>query len=162
MGAAIAAVEPVVFEQAQDLVAEMDGIREGVIEILQDVSGGTIDPAAAATFLELGFDSLLLSQVATQIQRKFSVKIAFRQSFGELSTIPALERFVRAEATVVVERPAPAAVTAVTMPVTTSAHATTMVPTAPTSLDETTQHRRDHARSGRGDVEPNPEAARHA
>jgi amino acid adenylation domain-containing protein len=136
-GATIAAVLPDVFEQAQDLVAEMDGIREGVVEILQDVSGETIDPAAAATLLELGFDSLLLSQVAQQIQRKFNVKIAFRQLFGELSTIPALERFVRAEAPAAAERPVPAPVTAVTMPVTTSAHATTMVPTASASLDGT-------------------------
>ena len=44
----------------------MDGIRESIAEILQDVSGETIDPAATLTFLELGFDSLLLSQVAQQ------------------------------------------------------------------------------------------------
>ena len=89
-------------------VAEMDGIREGVAEILRDVSGETIDPAATATFLELGFDSLLLSQVAQQLQRKFSVKIAFRQLLGDLSTIPALERFIRAEAPASAKRPATA------------------------------------------------------
>ena len=52
-------------EQTQG--AEMDGIRESIAEILQDVSGETVDPAATLTFLELGFDSLLLSQVAQQI-----------------------------------------------------------------------------------------------
>ncbi len=45
----------------------MDGIRELIAGILQDVSGETVDPAVSSTFLELGFDSLLLSQVAQQI-----------------------------------------------------------------------------------------------
>ena len=71
----------------------------------------------AATFLELGFDSLLLSQVAQQIQRRLKVKVAFRQLLGDLSTIPALERFIRAEAPAEVKRAvataAPAAATAV-------------------------------------------------
>jgi amino acid adenylation domain-containing protein len=86
--------------------AEMDGISESIAEILQDVSGETVDPAATLTFLELGFDSLLLSQVAQQIQRRLKVKIAFRQLLGDLSTIPALERFIRAEAPVEVKGPA--------------------------------------------------------
>jgi amino acid adenylation domain-containing protein len=83
----------------------MDGIREAIAEILQDVSGETVDATATATFLELGFDSLLLSQVVQQIQRRLKVKIAFRQLLGDLSTIPALERFVRAEAPAEVKRP---------------------------------------------------------
>ncbi len=41
-------------EQTQG--AEMDGIRESIAEILQDVSGENVDPAATLTFLELGFD----------------------------------------------------------------------------------------------------------
>ena len=90
-------------EQTQG--AEMDGIRESIAEILQDVSGENVDPAATLTFLELGFNSLLLSQVAQQIQRRLKVKIAFRQLLGDLSTIPALERFVRAEAPAEVKRP---------------------------------------------------------
>jgi amino acid adenylation domain-containing protein len=91
-------------ESRQTQEAEMDGIREAIAEILQDVSGETIDPAATLTFLELGFDSLLLSQVAQQIQRRLKVKIAFRQLLGDLSTIPALERFIRAEAPAEVKR----------------------------------------------------------
>ena len=69
-----------------------DGIREAIVDILQDVSGETVDPAPTATFLEMGFDSLLLSQVAQRIQSRLKVKIAFRQLLGDLSTIPALER----------------------------------------------------------------------
>ena len=106
----------------------MDGIREAIAEILQDVSGETVDPASTATFLQLGFDSLLLSQVAQQIQRRLNVKVAFRQLLGDLSTIPALERFISAEAPAAVKRPAPAAVPAAAMPATSTAPATAMVP----------------------------------
>ena len=122
-------------ESEQTREAEMDGIRESIAEILQDVSGETIDPAATLTFLELGFDSLLLSQVAQQIQRRLKVKIAFRQLLGDLSTIPALERFIRAEAPAEVKRPvataAPAAAAAVV-----SAPETAFVPPS-TRLDGT-------------------------
>ena len=108
----------------------MDGIRKSIAEILQDVSGETVDPAATSTFLELGFDSLLLSQVAQQIQRRLKVKIAFRQLLGDLSTIHALERFIRAEAPAEVKRPvataAPAAATTVV-----SAPQTAFVPPPP-------------------------------
>ena len=108
---------------AQNMGVEMDGIREGVAEILRDVSGETIDPAATATFLELGFDSLLLSQVAQQLQRRFSVKVAFRQLLGDLSTIPALERFIRAEAPASAKRPTMGPALGAAAPVLTSAPA---------------------------------------
>lgn len=114
----------------------MDGIREAIAEILQDVSGETVDPGATVTFLELGFDSLLLSQVARQIQLRLKVKIPFRQLLGDLSTIPALERFVRAEAPAEVKRPvvtaAPPAATALI-----GAPGTAFVSPPPTRLDGT-------------------------
>lgn len=108
---------------AQETGVEMDGIRESVAEILRDVSGETIDSSATATFLELGFDSLLLSQVAQQLQRKFGVKIAFRQLLGDLSTIPALESFVRANAPASAKRPAPVSAPVAAAPVVASAPA---------------------------------------
>ncbi len=96
-------------EQAQNMGANMGRVRETIVEILQDVSGETVDPASALTFLQLGFDSLLLSQVAQQIQRRLTVKIAFRQLLGDLSTIPALERFISAQAPAAVVLSAPSA-----------------------------------------------------
>ena len=81
----------------QQPAAELvDGVRDTIVEILTDVSGESIAPAAASTtFLEMGFDSLLLSQVAQRLQSRLKVKIAFRQLLGELSTIAALARFIR-------------------------------------------------------------------
>lgn len=129
-----AAVAPAGSGQTQE--AKMDGIREAIAEILQDVSGETVDPGATVTFLELGFDSLLLSQVARQIQLRLKVKIPFRQLLGDLSTIPALERFVRAEAPAEVKRPvvtaAPPAATALI-----GAPGTAFVSPPPTRLDGT-------------------------
>ena len=121
--------------QKQHTWTQMDGIREAIAEILQDISGETIDPTSTATFLQLGFDSLLLSQVAQQIQRRLGVKVAFRQLIGDLSTIPALERFISAETPAAVERPAPAAVPATAMTATSTAPTTATVP--PTPADAT-------------------------
>ena len=39
------------------------------------------------TFLELGFDSLFLTQLATAFQKEFGVKVTFRQLFDELPTL---------------------------------------------------------------------------
>jgi amino acid adenylation domain-containing protein len=66
-------------------------LRERVVALLEDLSGEPIaglDPQTS--FLEMGFDSLFLSQVTQQLLRDFKVKLTFRQLLGELSTIPAL------------------------------------------------------------------------
>ena len=47
----------------------------------------------SATFLEIGFDSLFLTQATRELQNKFGIKIAFRQLLGDLSTFDALARF---------------------------------------------------------------------
>jgi len=60
--------------------------------LLEDASG--LDLAGATpdmSFLELGFDSLLLTQVALTLQREFSLPITFRQLNEEYAT---LERLV--------------------------------------------------------------------
>ena len=125
----------IALEQTRDTGAAMDGIRETIVEILQDVSGESVDPASTATFLQLGFNSLLLSQVVQQIQRRLHVKIAFRQLLGDLSTIPALERFISVEAPAVVRRPASTAVIAA--PATTTAPGAPQAPSAPARLGGT-------------------------
>ena len=48
-----------------------------------------------ATFFELGFDSLGLTQAVVQIQKRFGVKITFRQLLAELPTIEALSDYVK-------------------------------------------------------------------
>ncbi len=66
-------------------------LRRTVTSILEDLSGDTIDDIAASrTFIELGFDSLMLGQVAQRIQKATGVKIAFRQLLSDLPTISSL------------------------------------------------------------------------
>jgi len=66
-----------------------------VAAILEELSGSA--PASIAeqtTFLEMGYDSLFLTQVAQKIQSQMKVKITFRQLLGEYSSIPALAAFL--------------------------------------------------------------------
>ena len=60
-------------------------------ELFADLSG--MDEAGLRPdvhFLELGLDSLFLTQAALQLQKTFGVKVAFRELLGDLSTINAL------------------------------------------------------------------------
>ncbi|MCI0720529.1 MAG: amino acid adenylation domain-containing protein [Acidobacteria bacterium] len=62
-----------------------------VFELLNELSGTNIagvDPSAS--FLELGFDSLMLTQASQLLQRKFKVPVTFRQLMEDLSTPSAL------------------------------------------------------------------------
>jgi amino acid adenylation domain-containing protein len=63
-------------------------LRQEVAAILEDLSG--LELAAGqydASFLELGFDSLLLTQVAQKLQTTYGVKITFRELLDQLSSI---------------------------------------------------------------------------
>ena len=65
------------FAEARSLLQELSGY---------DLSG--VDPSA--NFLELGLDSLLLTQAAQLFQRKFGVTISFRHLMEELSSLDAI------------------------------------------------------------------------
>jgi len=59
--------------------------------ITEDLSGYPIeDLDPGQTFLELGFDSLFLTQLATAFSKSFDVRITFRQLFDELPTLSSL------------------------------------------------------------------------
>jgi acyl transferase domain-containing protein/glutamate-1-semialdehyde aminotransferase len=75
--------------------ATSTGGRDALVErlrgLLSDLSG--MDPAALDTstgFVELGLDSLFLTQAALVLQKTFKVKISFRELMEDLSTIDAL------------------------------------------------------------------------
>jgi amino acid adenylation domain-containing protein len=59
---------------------------------LSGMEAGELDPAA--TFLELGFDSLFLTQVSQALQSGFGVKITFRQLLDQLASIEALANYM--------------------------------------------------------------------
>lgn len=62
---------------------------------LTALSGVDMSAATAeTTLIELGFDSLFLTQIAIVLQKKFGVKLRFRQFLDELSTLGALAAYI--------------------------------------------------------------------
>lgn len=70
-------------------------ISKEVAELLEDMSG--LELAADQydlSFLELGFDSLFLTQAAQKFQNKYAVKIAFRQLLDNLGSIRLIAEYL--------------------------------------------------------------------
>ncbi len=66
-------------------------------ELFEDASGIEIDGASAdMNFIEIGFDSLLLTQIATNLKKEFNVPITFRKLFEEYNTIQSLAAYLDA------------------------------------------------------------------
>ncbi len=96
-----------------------------VLESLSGLELGTDE--AESSFLELGLDSLFLTQLASELQKKYGVAIAFRQLLNELSSARKVAAYLNTQL------PMPSPVTAA--PVVTTAPATPTgvapVPTGP-------------------------------
>jgi amino acid adenylation domain-containing protein len=71
-------------QQVQSAFADLSGIDAEQI-------------SPAATFLESGFDSLLLTQASQQLHKQFGIRIAFRQLMGDQSTPQALAAYLDAQ-----------------------------------------------------------------
>jgi glutamate-1-semialdehyde aminotransferase/acyl carrier protein len=70
-------------------------IKSKIEEILCDLSGLEEDDLIAnGSFLELGFDSLFLTQLAAEFQKCFSIEITFRQLMRELNSVSNLMEFL--------------------------------------------------------------------
>jgi glutamate-1-semialdehyde aminotransferase/acyl carrier protein len=69
-----------------------------ITEILQDIAGVDIGgDDQRSTFLELGLDSLSLTQVALALKKKFKVKVAFRQLLEDYANLISLAEFIDRE-----------------------------------------------------------------
>src|SRR3546814_17217892 len=65
-------------------------VLERLKGLTSDLSGyDSAELDVASTFLDMGFDSLFLTQLATTFQREYGLKITFRQLFDELPTLRA-------------------------------------------------------------------------
>jgi amino acid adenylation domain-containing protein len=72
-----------------------DRICDRLSELLQKLSGlaaADIDPKVS--FLEMGFDSLFLTQASLRFKSEFKVKVTFRQLFEEAPTLEALAQYI--------------------------------------------------------------------
>ena len=75
--------------------ARLPLIESEVSSVIRNLSGRELEPAdAQATFFDLGFDSLLLTQASQALRQKFGVKITFRQLMESLVTIAAVAGYL--------------------------------------------------------------------
>ncbi len=96
-------------DQPLPAAANEDALPD-VIALFEELSGDRLTGAnPAASFLQLGFDSLFLGQVAQQIRSRFSVNVTFRQLMGELGSFGTLAKHVGAGRPARAPAPAPAA-----------------------------------------------------
>ena len=66
-------------------------LRSEMVALFEELSGLQLHEVdATATFLEMGFDSLFLTQITQSLRTRFGVKIAFRQLLDTESTFDAL------------------------------------------------------------------------
>ncbi len=76
---------------AETAIPRRERLRADACSLLQELSGYDLSGVDPSTdLLELGLDSLLLTQAATLFQRKFGVRITFRQLMEELSSLDAI------------------------------------------------------------------------
>jgi glutamate-1-semialdehyde aminotransferase/acyl carrier protein len=86
--AAMAAASPATSARATRLVTELAALFE-------DVAGtGFEDVDPATHFVELGLDSLSLTQVALQLQKTFALKITFRELMESCSSFESLAQHI--------------------------------------------------------------------
>ena len=79
--------------------AVSEAILASLKTILSEISGRTLTEADHATsFLSLGFDLLLLGQVAQRVNKTFGVKVTFRQLMRDLNTLEAMAAMVETSA----------------------------------------------------------------
>jgi amino acid adenylation domain-containing protein len=73
----------------------VDRLRATLVEILEGLSGSNLagcDPSM--TFVEMGFDSLFLTQVTQALQSRFGLRVTFRQLLAQESTIEGLASYI--------------------------------------------------------------------
>ena len=84
-------------EMEQDVTMLHHRIVAKLIDIIEESSGIAIeDNQTGSSFLDLGFDSLLLTQIATIISNNFNVEVLFRQLMEEQKSVESLAEYVAA------------------------------------------------------------------
>jgi acyl transferase domain-containing protein len=79
-------------------VSRRERISLELTAILADLSGMEADAIGpTATFVELGFDSLFLTQANARFRQRFGIRFTLGQLLGETSTVDALTAWIDAE-----------------------------------------------------------------
>jgi amino acid adenylation domain-containing protein len=86
-----------------------DAIQQKLLVTLQELSGMNAEEIpVGASFMELGFDSLFLTQVSQELNARFGVKVTFRQLLDQLSSVEALTKYMDSQLPPEAFAPAPA------------------------------------------------------
>ncbi len=96
----VAVAEPVKTESAErpPSLPRPQRIAAAIGQIFEDLSGiPATDMHPDATFLELGFDSLFLTQANMSLQEEFGIAVTFRQLLEEAPTIASLASYLDAQ-----------------------------------------------------------------
>ena len=79
----------------QPQMERKDLLSEKIKAIFHELSGIPVQQMDVyASFLELGFDSLFLTQATSKIKKAFKIKLSFRQLFEEAPNIDTLAKYV--------------------------------------------------------------------
>jgi amino acid adenylation domain-containing protein len=108
---ALAPISPISIPDAPPAPMNTDRLPDLVAKLralVLDLSGIVVDDDSAS-FTELGFDSLFLTQASQAIQSQFRVKITFRQMLGDLSSVATLAKHLDQEMPASATLAAPAA-----------------------------------------------------
>ena len=96
-------------------MSRLPNLETELKRVLNDVSGLSADEMAnEATFVDLGLDSLSLTQATLELERVFGVKLRFRRLLEDLDTVSKLAKFLDGEMPADKFAPTPAPVAAVT------------------------------------------------
>ncbi|AFH50188.1 Polyketide synthase-like protein [Ignavibacterium album JCM 16511] len=85
-------VKKVIQGEAMTRKEYITGILKDILEELSGISKSELDESK--TFLELGFDSLFMTQVSLAFQKRFDVKITLRQLLETAPSINAIAEFI--------------------------------------------------------------------
>ncbi|HEX5234121.1 MAG TPA: amino acid adenylation domain-containing protein [Silvibacterium sp.] len=87
--------EAPILMNASPATSSADLLNTELVQMFEELSGISLtDDNLSTSFMELGFDSLFLTQVAQEIQRRYTVKITFRQMLEDVSSVDALSAYV--------------------------------------------------------------------
>ncbi|MFK7913288.1 MAG: amino acid adenylation domain-containing protein [Pseudomonadales bacterium] len=98
-GVAPAAVQPPSGTiEKPPMQSRFEYIADRLATILQELSGrGADEIDSAESFVDMGFDSLFLTQANLRFKKEFKVKVTFRQLFEDAPTINALAQYIDAQ-----------------------------------------------------------------
>ncbi|MEO5910056.1 MAG: amino acid adenylation domain-containing protein [Pelobium sp.] len=88
-------IETLAEEIVTEKLSKNDLLRKNISFILENASGISVGPAAQElSLIELGFDSLLLTQVALTLRKEFGLPISFKQLSDELMSVELLANYL--------------------------------------------------------------------